>query len=142
MFQVLFLFRLFIDLGHSKLFTFIFVFFLKKIGWKYFCKHFCKKSWKEIILGTSDAWLTSHSSHRPGDRAWIYLRLTNFIFLSAMHICNGRQKETFTILLRRLLEMRSNTVVCTAGFTLLLPIFTCLCTYSVSYQIKGQGHPH
>ena len=42
-------FRLFIDLGHLKLFTFIFVFFKKnkQIDWKYFCKEFCKKSWKE-----------------------------------------------------------------------------------------------
>ena len=73
-------FRLFIDLGHSKLFTFIFVFFKKnkQIDWKYFCKEFCKKSWKKIILGTSDAWSTIHLSHRPSDRAWIYLRLTNF----------------------------------------------------------------
>ena len=74
-------FRLFIDLGHPKLFTFIFVFFLKKnkqIDWKYFCKEFCKKSWKKIMLGTSDAWLMIHFSHRPSDWAWIYLRLTNF----------------------------------------------------------------
>ena len=74
-------FRLFIDLGRSKLFTFIFVFFFflnKQIDWKYFCKEFCKKSWKKIILGTSDAWSTIHLSHRPSDRAWIYLRLTNF----------------------------------------------------------------
>ena len=73
-------FRLFISLGHSKLFTFIFVFFYKnkQIDWKYFCKEFCKKSWKKIILWTSDAWLTIHLSHRPSDRAWIYLRLTNF----------------------------------------------------------------
>ena len=26
-----------------------------KINWKDFCKEFCKKSWKKIILGTSDA---------------------------------------------------------------------------------------
>ena len=80
MFQVLFFFRLFIELGHSKLFTFMFVFFFqnKQIDWKYFCKEFCKKSWKKIILGTSDAWSTIHLSHRPSDRAWIYLRLTNF----------------------------------------------------------------
>ena len=70
----------FIDLGHSKLFTFIFAFFLKnkRIDWKYFCKEFCKKPWKKLMLGTSDAWLTIHLSHRPRDRAWIYLRLTNF----------------------------------------------------------------
>ena len=39
-------FILFIDLGHSKLFIFIFVIFLenKKINGKYFCKEFCKKS--------------------------------------------------------------------------------------------------
>ena len=60
---------LFIDLGHSKLFTFIFVFFKKnrKIDWKYFCKEFCKKSLKKIILGTSDAWSTIHLSHRPSN---------------------------------------------------------------------------
>ena len=62
-------FRLFIDLGHSKLFTFILVFLLKnkKIDWKYFCKEFCKKSWKKIILGTSDTWSTIHLSHRPSE---------------------------------------------------------------------------
>ena len=72
--------RLFIDLGHSKLFTFIFVFLEKnkQIDWKYFCKEFCKKSFKKIMLGTSDAWSTIHLSHRPSNRAWIYLRLTNF----------------------------------------------------------------
>ena len=39
-------FRLFIDLGHSKLFTFIFVFFRKNKqieNIKYFSKEFCKK---------------------------------------------------------------------------------------------------
>ena len=30
------------------------------------------------IIGTSDAWSTIHLSHLPSDRAWIYLRLTNF----------------------------------------------------------------
>ena len=43
------LFILFINLGHSKLFIFIFVIFLKnkKINWKDFCKEFWKKSWKK-----------------------------------------------------------------------------------------------
>ena len=30
---------------------------------------YCKKLWKEIILGTSDAWSMRRSSHRPSDSA-------------------------------------------------------------------------
>jgi hypothetical protein len=28
----------------------------KKINWNNFCKEFCNKLWKKIMLGTSDAW--------------------------------------------------------------------------------------
>ena len=42
----------------------------KKINWKDFCKEFCKKSWKKIILGTSDAWSTIRLSHRPSNPAY------------------------------------------------------------------------
>ena len=47
-------FRLFIDLGHSKLFTFIFVFFKKnkQIVWKYFLKVFSYK-YKNIYKNTA-----------------------------------------------------------------------------------------
>ena len=37
------------------------------MNWKDFWKEFCKKSWKKVILGTSDAWLTIRLSHRPSD---------------------------------------------------------------------------
>ena len=69
-------FRLFIDLGQSKLFTFSFVFFWKnkQIDWKYFCKEFCKKSWKKIILGSSDAWSTIHLAHRPSEPAYYIIK--------------------------------------------------------------------
>ena len=33
-------------------------------------KGFCKKSWKKIILGTSDAWSAIRLSHRPSDPAY------------------------------------------------------------------------
>ena len=48
------------------------------MNWKAFCKIFCKKSWKKIILGTSDVWSTIRLSNRPSNPAWIYLRLTDF----------------------------------------------------------------
>ena len=35
-----------------------------------FAKNFCKKLWKKIILGTSDAWSLSLSSKRPSDLAY------------------------------------------------------------------------
>ena len=41
-----------------------------KINWNDFCKEFCKKLWKKIILGTSDAWSTSHLSHQPSEPAY------------------------------------------------------------------------
>ena len=70
MFQVL-SFILFIDLGHSKLFTFIFVFFLgKKMNrLKVFLQKILQEIMKKMILGTSDAWSTIHLSHQPSDRA-------------------------------------------------------------------------
>ena len=37
------------------------------MNWKAFSKVFCKKSWKKIMLGTSDAWSTIRLSHRPND---------------------------------------------------------------------------
>ena len=39
---------LYIDLGHSKLFIFIFIILLRK--WKGFCKEFCKILWKKLYL--------------------------------------------------------------------------------------------
>ena len=32
---------------------------------------FAKKSWKKILLGTSDAWLMIHLSHRPSHQAYL-----------------------------------------------------------------------
>ena len=55
----------------------------KKINWKDFCKEFCKKSWKKIILGTSDAWSMIHLSHCPSNPAyyivnwWIFGRFAS-----------------------------------------------------------------
>ena len=46
---------------------------------KVFLQRILQEIMKKIILGTSDAWSTIHLSHRPSDRAWIYLRLTNFL---------------------------------------------------------------
>ena len=45
---------------------------------KVFLQRILQEIMKKIVLGTSDAWSTIHLSHRPSDRAWIYLRLTNF----------------------------------------------------------------
>ena len=53
-----------------KILYFHFCNFIKKINWKDFCKEFCKKSWKKIILEKSDAWLTIRLSHRPRDPAY------------------------------------------------------------------------
>ena len=47
---------------------------------KVFLQRILQEIIKKIILGTLDAWLTIHLSHGPSDRAWIYLRLTNFYF--------------------------------------------------------------
>ena len=72
MFQVLF-FYTFYRLRALKTLYFYFCNFIKKnkkINWKDFCKEFCKKSWKKIILGTSDAWSTIRLSHRPSDPAY------------------------------------------------------------------------
>ena len=38
----------------------------KEINWN----NFCKKLWKYIILGTSDAWSMSHSSQQPSQPAY------------------------------------------------------------------------
>ena len=45
-------------------------FYYKKINWNDFCKEFCYKLWKKIILGTSDAWSMSYSSQRPSKPAY------------------------------------------------------------------------
>ena len=50
---------------------------------KVFLQRILQEIMKKIILGTSDAWSMVHLSHRPSDRAWIYLRLTNF----CMYLC-------------------------------------------------------
>ena len=68
----IFFFKSLIDLGHSKLFIFVFVKLQKnwKLNWNDFCKEFCKKLWKKKILGTSDAWSMSHSSQHPSILNW------------------------------------------------------------------------
>ena len=62
-----------IDLGHSKIFIFIFVKLkkIKRINWKDFCKEFCKKLWKRIILGTWEACLMRQLSQQPSVLYWI-----------------------------------------------------------------------
>ena len=59
----------------------------KKINWKDFCKEFCKKSWKKIILGTSDAWSTIRLSHHPSDPAYYIVnwRISNWILWFTFH---------------------------------------------------------
>ena len=59
----------FIDLGHSKLFIFIFdnLWKNKRINWNDFCKESCKKLWKKLILWLSDAWSTSHLSQQASE---------------------------------------------------------------------------
>ena len=64
--------------------TFYFCIFIKnkKINWKNFCKEFCKKSWKKIIiLGASDAWSTIPLSYSSSNSVhyivnWRIFRLT------------------------------------------------------------------
>ena len=51
-------FQYFLCLGHSKLFVF------------FYFKEFCKKSWKKIILLTSNTWSTICLAHRPSDPAY------------------------------------------------------------------------
>ena len=57
-----------------KTLCFYFCKFIKKIKkyihWNQVCKEFCKKSWKRIILGTSDAWSTSHLSQWTSEPAY------------------------------------------------------------------------
>ena len=73
MFQALFFYLSFINLGYSKLSIFIFYKKkLKKKNWNYICKEFCKKLWKKIILGTSDAWSTGQ---RTSACSVLYCRL-------------------------------------------------------------------
>ena len=43
------------------------------MNWKVFCKEFCKKSWKKIILGTSDTWLAIRLSHRPSNPEYYFV---------------------------------------------------------------------
>jgi hypothetical protein len=43
------------------------------MNWKAFAKYFARNYEKKIILGTSDAWLTIHLSHRPSDPPY-YIR--------------------------------------------------------------------
>ena len=47
----------------------------KKINLNNFCKEFCKKLWKKIILGTSDTCSTSHLSQQT---SVLYCRLSDF----------------------------------------------------------------
>ena len=82
-----------LDLGHSKLFIFIFVKLQKYIetNWKDFCKEFCKKSWKKnniwnIRRLVDDSFVPS--SKRPS--IW-YCKLTNFNWE------RSRQKLTFSL---------------------------------------------
>ena len=70
------------------------------MNWKDFCKDFCKKSWKKIILGTSDsdAWSTIRLSHRPSDPAYyIVLRLV-YISAEQMLFSNLSLKESGVLL--------------------------------------------
>ena len=61
-----------------------------------FCKEFCKKSWKKIILGTSDAWSTIRLSHRPSDPAYYIVnwRISIFSRVISGVLCQNGQIET------------------------------------------------
>ena len=52
------------------------------MNWNNFCKEFYKKIWKKIILGTSDAWLTSHSSQGP---SVLYWRLSDSYYRNSIY---------------------------------------------------------
>ena len=54
---------------------------IKEINWNNFCKEFCKKSWKNKIIGTSEAWSMSRSSQWPSDQATqhIILKIDGFL---------------------------------------------------------------
>ena len=71
MFQALFFLWSFINLGHSKLFFFIFV--IETI----FAKNFARNHENKIILGTSDAWSMSRSSINPVNHIELYWRLSD-----------------------------------------------------------------
>ena len=64
------LFCTFYRLRALKTLYFYFCNSIKKINWKEFCKELCKKSWKNIILGTSDTWSIIRLSHRQSDPAY------------------------------------------------------------------------
>ena len=80
------------------LYFYLYFFWNKQIDWKYFCKEFCKKSWKKIILGTSDAWSTIHLAHRPSDPAyyivnWLISGFQNNFVSRNLHHSRQRQVQ-------------------------------------------------
>ena len=87
----IFFFIFLIDLGHWKLFIFIFVIFQKK-NERVFAKNFARVYEKKIILGTSDAWSTSRLSHRPSELAYYIVdwQISRQVFTLCMSIPDGR----------------------------------------------------
>ena len=69
MFQALFVLWFLIDLGHSNFFI-LSSKKIEKLNWNDFRKKNCKKLCKKIILGISDGWFMSHSSHQPSEPAY------------------------------------------------------------------------
>ena len=85
-------FILFCRLRALKTFYFYFCNFIKKnkkINLKNFWKEFCKKSWKKIVLGTSDAWSKIRLSHRPSEPVYY---IVNWRIFKSWH-----QHKTLTI---------------------------------------------
>ena len=74
-------FHHFLDLGHSKLFIFIFVIFrkLREKTKRILAKNFARNDEKKIILGTSDTWSAIRLEPSSKQTSVIYCRLTDFM---------------------------------------------------------------
>ena len=64
----------------------------EKINWNIFCKEFCKRLWKKIMLGTSDAWLMRHLSQRPSQPAYYIEDCRIFRLLTQLSTMIGQGK--------------------------------------------------
>ena len=84
MFQALFFSYFLTDLEYI-LKTLYFYYKRKKINWNNFCKEFCKKSWKKIILGTLDTWSMSRVGPLTQQPSVSYWRLSNLYIWSCFH---------------------------------------------------------
>ena len=69
----------------------------KKINWNDFCKEICKKLWKKISLGTSDAWLLVHLYKRTSIQAYYIIdwRILGMICICPNQLLPFLMLETF-----------------------------------------------